>query len=220
MLPAEPDLTTGATQTLLLAQSWAYPAAPPDSEPAAAQCSVCHTCSTRRDSFLPTSGNEVAQNNLLASAVPLPAKMSSVLPRTGTQGEQGWSGAAAGTQVAEEPWRQEYTQGSSPGFGLAGKAFLPSKRNAKGNQSKAAPQGKKRQNPRVTVATHSEHSVVLQCLAWLSRVLITGSWTGTCTAKPEPHPLRKQPETRLQHGPGSILEPAVPVEGMKNRAWV
>lgn len=119
--------------------------------------------------------------------------------------------------LLRDPEGKNNMQGSTPGSGLAGKAFLSSEKPRKGDQSKAAPQGRTKQNARVMTATLGEHSAVPQHLAWLSRVLIPGSWTGTVTAKPEPGPLRRHNQRQRQHGPESVQESPVPKEGMKNR---
>lgn len=81
------------------------------------------------------------------------------------------------------------------------------------NQSKAAPQGMTRQESRVMTVTLTDQGAVPQHPIWVSRMLITGPWTISDKAKPRTRSVQEtQPETKLQHGPGSIWEPkpAVP----------
>ena len=81
------------------------------------------------------------------------------------------------------------------------------------HQSKAASQGRTRRKPRMMTVTLTDQSAVPQHLIGVSRVLLTGPCTIPDKAKPGTRSIQDtQPETKLQHGPGSIQEPepAVP----------
>lgn len=175
-------LTTGTTQLLPLTRKWQHP-------------SSTSSATLALPGETPSSPPPAMRwHRMTPRSQPWPflatAKTSSVLARSRTWGEQGCCGVAAGTQVTEELCRQGTHTGQHTGVqsGREGHSFF---KNEHRRQPEQVPQGRMRQNPRVMAATLSEHSAAPQHLAWLSRVLITASGTGTVMAKPEPGPLRR-----------------------------
>lgn len=138
------------------------------------------------------------------------AKVTGVLARTRTRGERGCSGASAGTRSWRSPEGKGHTQGSITRdcSGREGPSFFRKKHN------KVALQGRKRRNPSVVEATLSEHSAAPQHLARLSAVLVTAH--GQAQLQQSLNRVRTGDTTRNK----SVLGSAVPMEGMKNSAWV